>query len=178
MLFHYFKHLTTCPHADVTAHPRSGRLEWQRASLEGEGDGVEGWDRASSGGLQQRAGVGVDGSALGGAEAASHLSEGGAGAQRPLRAVVGGLEIAVGNEEEEVAAARASVVASCVPLGPREKGRYESEMAASREEVAERVKEVLVEQLGVDANEITEPLVRVTTIADSIEAELLGKDTV
>ena len=29
-------------------------------------------------------------------------------------------------------------------------------MAASREEVAERVKEVLVEQLGVDANEITE----------------------
>ena len=75
-----------CPHADVTAHPRSGRLEWQRASLEGEGDGVEGWDRASSGGLQQRAGVGVDGSALGGAEAASHLSEGGAGAQRPLRA--------------------------------------------------------------------------------------------
>ena len=29
-------------------------------------------------------------------------------------------------------------------------------MAASREEVAERVKEVLVEQLGVDANEINE----------------------
>jgi len=29
-------------------------------------------------------------------------------------------------------------------------------MAASREEVAERVKEVLVEQLGADANEITE----------------------
>ena len=49
-----------------------------------------------------------------------------------------------------------SVVASAVPLGPREKGRYESEMAASREEVAERVKEVLVEQLGVDENEITE----------------------
>jgi acyl carrier protein len=48
------------------------------------------------------------------------------------------------------------VVASAVPLGHREKGRYESEMAASREEVAERVKEVLVEQLGVDANEINE----------------------
>lgn len=31
---------------------------------------------------------------------------------------------------------------------------------------------------NLDANEITEPLVRVTTIADSIEAELLGKDTV
>ena len=29
-------------------------------------------------------------------------------------------------------------------------------MAASREEVAERVKEVLVEQLGADANAITE----------------------
>jgi hypothetical protein len=44
------------------------------------------------------------------------------------------------------------VVPSAVPPGQREKGRYESEMAASREEVAERVKEVLVEQLGVDAN--------------------------
>ena len=51
---------------------------------------------------------------------------------------------------------RGSVVASAVPLGHREKGRYESEMAASREEVAERVKEVLVEQLGVDENEINE----------------------
>jgi acyl carrier protein len=48
------------------------------------------------------------------------------------------------------------VVPSAVPLGQREKGRYESEMAASREEVAERVKEVLVEQLGVDEGEITE----------------------
>lgn len=31
---------------------------------------------------------------------------------------------------------------------------------------------------NLDANEITEPLVRVVTIADSIEAELLGTDTV
>ena len=29
-------------------------------------------------------------------------------------------------------------------------------MAASREEIAERVKEVLVEQLGIDENDITE----------------------
>jgi acyl carrier protein len=48
------------------------------------------------------------------------------------------------------------VVPSAVPPDQREKGRYESEMAASREEVAERVKEVLVEQLGVDEGEITE----------------------
>jgi len=34
--------------------------------------------------------------------------------------------------------------------------RKRGDMAASREEVFERVKEVLVEQLGVDENEITE----------------------
>jgi acyl carrier protein len=43
------------------------------------------------------------------------------------------------------------------PLGPgnREAGE-ETDMAASREEIAERVKEVLVEQLGIDEGEITE----------------------
>jgi acyl carrier protein len=51
------------------------------------------------------------------------------------------------------------VVASCaVHAGcPKtEKGRERKHMAASREEIAERVKDVLVEQLGIEESEITE----------------------
>jgi acyl carrier protein len=49
------------------------------------------------------------------------------------------------------------VVASCAgPLGSTNpKGRYENDMA-SRDEIYERVKEVLVEQLGIDEGDITE----------------------
>jgi acyl carrier protein len=36
------------------------------------------------------------------------------------------------------------------------KGRFEREMAASREEIYEQVKNVLVEQLGIDEGQITE----------------------
>jgi len=45
------------------------------------------------------------------------------------------------------------VLASARPQNPTAK---RGDMAASREEVFERVKEVLVEQLGVDESEITE----------------------
>jgi acyl carrier protein len=41
------------------------------------------------------------------------------------------------------------------PLGPRER-QVRNEMAASREEVYERVKEVLTEQLGIEEGQITE----------------------
>jgi acyl carrier protein len=47
------------------------------------------------------------------------------------------------------------VASGAGPLGIRTKGRYESDMA-SREEIYERVKGVLVEQLGIDEGDITE----------------------
>jgi acyl carrier protein len=50
-----------------------------------------------------------------------------------------------------------SVLASAVRWAEQTgKAGKETEMAASREEIAERVKEVLVEQLGIDGGEITE----------------------
>jgi len=72
---------------------------------EGECDRLERWDRASSNGLDHGAEVGVEAGTIWGAEAAGDLSEGGAGAQGALGAVVGGLERSVGDEEEEVAPA-------------------------------------------------------------------------
>jgi acyl carrier protein len=47
------------------------------------------------------------------------------------------------------------VLASAVRWGV-ERGRLRREMAATREEIQERVKEVLVEQLGIDEGQITE----------------------
>jgi acyl carrier protein len=50
------------------------------------------------------------------------------------------------------------VASGAVPLGNRrpQKGRERTEMAASREEIHERVKDVLVEQLGIEQSEITD----------------------
>jgi acyl carrier protein len=49
------------------------------------------------------------------------------------------------------------VASGAVHAGFRIRERQErNEMAASREEIAERVKEVLVEQLGIEESEITE----------------------
>ena len=45
-------------------------------------------------------------------------------------------------------------------------------MAATREEVFERVKEVLTEQLGVDENEVTEE----ASFQEDLDAELLRQD--
>jgi acyl carrier protein len=49
------------------------------------------------------------------------------------------------------------VASGAVRLGATDpKGRYENDMAASREEIYDRVKEVLVEQLGIEEGAITE----------------------
>jgi acyl carrier protein len=50
------------------------------------------------------------------------------------------------------------VASGAVPLGnpTDEKGQGDDRMAASREEIYERVKDVLVEQLGIDESQITE----------------------
>jgi acyl carrier protein len=49
------------------------------------------------------------------------------------------------------------VLASAVRWAPNQERQVkESDMAASREEIADRVKEVLVEQLGIDEGDITE----------------------
>jgi acyl carrier protein len=42
-------------------------------------------------------------------------------------------------------------------------------MAASREEVLERVKEVLTEQLGVEEDQITEDAQKITTVGQAVD---------
>src|SRR5208283_3721608 len=78
----------------------------QRLASQGKANGVDGADGSSSGGFDDRANVGVElGSPLT-AKAVGDLAIDRAGAQRPFRAIVGGFEVAVGHEDEEIAADR------------------------------------------------------------------------
>src|SRR5208283_3062233 len=76
----------------------------QGAALEGEADGVDGSDRSSPCGFDDGSDIGVEGGAPFAAKAVGDLAIDGAGAQRSLRAVVGRGEVAVGHEDEQMAA--------------------------------------------------------------------------
>src|SRR5208282_3652431 len=76
------------------------------AALEGQADGVEGSDGSSSRGFDDRSNVGIELRAPLASKAVGYLSIDRAGAQRPLRAVVCGFEVPVGDEDEEMAADR------------------------------------------------------------------------
>lgn len=61
-------------------------------------------------GGDDRSGGGISVSTPPGAKAAGHFSEDDAGPQRPFAVVVGGGDIATGNEQEEIAAAFADAL--------------------------------------------------------------------
>lgn len=76
-----------------------GRLE--RLSGEGQADRLEGVDGAAAAGLDHRADVGVEFGASAAAKAIGHLAEDDAGTDRPLGAVVGRRQFAVGQARTE-----------------------------------------------------------------------------
>lgn len=120
-------------------------------SLEGEGNGLERGDGASSGGLEHRADIGVEGRPPGGAEAAGDLAEGDAGAQGALGFVVGGRERPVGDEEEEVAPGLGD---DALELGARGMGGGPlEELAELLDELAPAGREPLVAEAVADAAE-------------------------
>ena len=80
---------------------RAGR---QRPFIEGEADGVDSPDRSSACGFDDRPDVCVEDSPPCAAETVGDLAVDRAGAQRPLRAVVGRREIPVLDEDEEMTA--------------------------------------------------------------------------
>jgi acyl carrier protein len=80
-------------------------------------------------------------------------------ARTRLRATAApGLVAAVPDERDQYRSdiLRGSITRRSRWVSETEKGRERNQMAASREEVAERVKDVLVEQLGIEESEITE----------------------
>jgi hypothetical protein len=74
----------------------------QRRAVEGQAQGVEDADAASSRGLQNRPDIGVEAGAPFGSEAVGDLAEDDAGPQSLLSAVVGRRNGAVGDENEQV----------------------------------------------------------------------------
>ena len=74
------------------------------AALEGQADGVEGSDGSSSRGFDDRSNVGIELRAPLASKAVGSLSIDRAGAQGALGAVVGRLDFAVGQEDEQVRA--------------------------------------------------------------------------
>jgi hypothetical protein len=72
----------------------------ERHSLEREPDGIDGVDHAAARGFDDGADVGMEGGAPFAAEAVGDLAIDGAWPQRPLGAVVGRRDIAVGDEHE------------------------------------------------------------------------------
>src|ERR671926_183023 len=77
-------------------------MRGQRASFEGETDGVEDGEATSSRGLDDRSDIGVEGGPPLRAEAVGHLPEDDAGSERLLGTVVGGRHRAVSEKDEEV----------------------------------------------------------------------------
>src|SRR3954468_1031832 len=74
----------------------------QGLSIESEAEGMEDADAASSGGLEDRADIGIKVGAPEGSEAVGDLAEDDAGPQRLFRPVVGGRHLAVGQEDKQV----------------------------------------------------------------------------
>ena len=72
--------------------------------MEGEADGFEEADSSSSCGFDDGADIGVEVGAPFGAKAVGDLAEDDGGAERLFGAVVGGRDVAVGDEDEQVLA--------------------------------------------------------------------------
>src|SRR5277367_294543 len=79
-----------------------GANEW--GALEGEADGVDSADATPSSGFDDGSHVGVEPGGPFAAKAVGDLSIDGARAQGPFRAVVGGCQPPIGDEDEEMRA--------------------------------------------------------------------------